>query len=112
TIIAVSDYFVPGGFLGLVTAATPEQCFEACAEGNLKLLQSMGTNLNPKNKNRFNETHLLVAVDYRQRGCCEFLIQSGHDINATDYWGKNALHLAAAAGDIEIARLFVSHNKL
>jgi len=107
--IPVSDHYGD-----LRTDGSPGQYFEACAEGNLKVLQSKPTNYSMRVTRSYQETPspLLIAADYRQKAVCELLLKTEPDIYATDYWSRNVLHIAASAGDIEIARLFVKYNKL
>lgn len=65
----------------------------------------------PDARDMLGATPLIRAVERRHAGITRHLIDTGAvDLNASDKQGVTALHLAAAAGDIETVRLLLAHG--
>ena len=86
----------------------------AAQEGNVeKIQQQLKTNPHLlESRNDHGETPLIVAASHGHAQVCKILLKAEANLNATNPFQRNALHVACRAGQIEVVRILSAYKQL
>jgi|GEM_PF-3409501 len=108
-------YFAPSHTLPFEERRVDPKLVQAVENGDLPdVVRQLNAGASPdsvsSDKDGQGETVLSIAAGSGSLPMVKLLVQRGADINATDFWGGNAVTSAATWGNDEVVRFLVDHG--